>query len=257
VRKRIDALAKVGADHVRLCGPIIDRSALAGALAEPPPQDVGQLLINLGGFKNFFLDYRTNNAYLHLIERWLRELVSADRDLEVVDVCGGAFTDAETIEVAGRRIRLRFLPQRDFMRYLAHTPHYAAPASITSLQEAVIAERMPLLLPEQHYGHVVNLRMLADTAIGRMASSFLLISPQLTVTEDDLIGTRELDRHARALVSNDIEYRRFRSHLDGRLADYRGLRDEFRRAAVAELSELLDGPPIAELLQSEHSVGGR
>jgi hypothetical protein len=206
------------------------------------------MLINLGGFQNFYLDYTKNNAYLHLVIRWLRDLVAADPDLEVVDLCGGAFRDGRTIDVGNRRIRLRFLPQREFLGRLAHTPLYAAPASLTSLQEAVLARRVPLLLPEQHYGHVANLRLLAATAVGRMASSFQRASADLVITEDDLIGTQELDRHARALVENDTEYHRFRAHLDGRLADYRALRPDTAADAVAELAALFDGPPVVDLL---------
>ncbi|MFE5124399.1 hypothetical protein [Streptomyces sp. NPDC056669] len=248
VAARIDSLTRAGASHIQLCGPIVDRGALDAALSAPAPDRIPDLLINLGGFQNFFLNYESHNAYLDLLRRWVAELAAAQPELRRVLVCGGAFRESVTETHGGVEIEYTMLPHKDFMRHLAHAPLYAVPPSLTSLHEAVILRKLPLLLPEQHYGHVTNLRALRGTAIGDNAASLIDLGTRFKVPEDDLEGTRALDRLTRELLSDEAEYRSFADYLDKRLADYRQLTNQERDAAVDELGGLLGGPALADLL---------
>ncbi|MFI6150500.1 hypothetical protein [Streptomyces sp. NPDC051109] len=248
VPARIAALAATGADHIELCGPIVDRGALEGALTEPPPERPAGLLINLGGFQNFFLDYESHNAYLDLVRRWVSELAVARPELGRILVCGGAFRRGVTETHGDVEVEYAFLPQTEFLRQLAHAPLYAVPPSLTSLHESVILRRLPLLLPEQHYGHIANLRALRGTVAGDIAASLTDLGSRFTVPEDDLEGTKALDRLTRELLTDESGYRRLADHLDTRLTAYQELTDEERGAAVDELGALLGGPALAELL---------
>ncbi|MGI5506232.1 hypothetical protein [Lentzea sp. CA-135723] len=243
VPARVAELAAVGADHVDLCGPIVDVDALHQALSAGPPDDPADLLVNLGGFKNFYLDYDSHNAYLDLMRRWVLDL-AAEADLEHIVVCCGGFAKAETVVVNQTRVDFTFLPHDEFLRHLAFTPSYAVPPSLTSLHEAVLTRRMPLLLPEQHYGHVVNRRMLGDIAVGRHAAAFTDVGPRFEVAEDDFEGTRQLDELTREVMRDDQGYQEVRALLDARLAAYRATTPEQRDAAVDELGGLLDGIPL-------------
>ncbi|MFF8633692.1 hypothetical protein ACF052_05745 [Streptomyces pilosus] len=249
VPARIDSLTRAGASHLQLCGPIVDRDALESALSAPPPDGPPDLLINLGGFQNFFLDYESHNAYLDLLRRWVTELASTQAELRRILVCCGAFREPVTETHGDVRIEYTMLPHKDFLRHLAHAPLYAVPPSLTSLHEAVILRRLPLLLPEQHYGHVSNLRALRGTAIADHAASLIDFGTRFEVPEDDLSGTRALDRLTRELLADEAEYRSFADYLSERLAGYRLLADEERATAVDELGELLGGPTPAGLLE--------
>ncbi|MFK0236739.1 hypothetical protein [Streptomyces vinaceus] len=248
VPARIAALAATGADHIELCGPIVDRGALEGALTEPPPERPVGLLINLGGFQNFFLDYESHNAYLDLVRRWVSELAVARPELGRILVCGGAFRRGVTETHGDVEVEYAFLPQTEFLRQLAHAPLYAVPPSLTSLHESVILRRLPLLLPEQHYGHIANLRALRGTVAGDIAASLTDLGSRFIVPEDDLEGTKALDRLTRELLTDESGYRRLADHLDARLTAYQELTQEQRGAAVDELGALLGGPALAELL---------
>ncbi|GHE44443.1 hypothetical protein CP980_33440 [Streptomyces vinaceus] len=248
VPARIAALAATGADHIELCGPIVDRGALEGALTQPPPERPAGLLINLGGFQNFFLDYESHNAYLDLVRRWVSELAVARPELGRILVCGGAFRRGVTETHGDVEVEYAFLPQTEFLRQLAHAPLYAVPPSLTSLHESVILRRLPLLLPEQHYGHIANLRALRGTVAGDIAASLTDLGSRFIVPEDDLEGTKALDRLTRELLTDESGYRRLADHLDTRLTAYQELTQEERGAAVDELGALLGGPALAELL---------
>ncbi|MFD8860018.1 hypothetical protein [Streptomyces vinaceus] len=248
VPARIAALAATGADHIELCGPIVDRGALEGALSEPPPERPADLLINLGGFQNFFLDYESHNAYLDLVRRWVSELAVARPELGRILVCGGAFRRGVTETHGEVEVEYAFLPQTEFLRQLAHAPLYAVPPSLTSLHESVILRRLPLLLPEQHYGHIANLRALRGTVAGDIAASLTDLGSRFIVPEDDLEGTKALDRLTRELLTDESGYRRLADHLDARLTAYQELTEEERGAAVDQLGALLGGPALAELL---------
>ncbi|MGW8776554.1 hypothetical protein ACWGNM_00580 [Streptomyces sp. NPDC055796] len=248
VPARIAALAATGADHIELCGPIVDRGALEGALTEPPPERPAGLLINLGGFQNFFLDYESHNAYLDLVRRWVSELAVARPELGRILVCGGAFRRGVTETHGEVEVEYAFLPQTEFLRQLAHAPLYAVPPSLTSLHESVILRRLPLLLPEQHYGHIANLRALRGTVAGDIAASLTDLGSRFVVPEDDLEGTKALDRLTRELLTDESGYRRLADHLDTRLTAYQELTQEERGAAVDQLGALLGGPALAELL---------
>ncbi|MFF4545803.1 hypothetical protein ACFY1J_16370 [Streptomyces sp. NPDC001406] len=249
VPERIAALAEAGIDHIELCGPIVDRSALENALVLPPPERPAGLLINLGGFQNFFLDYESHNAYLDVLRRWVAELAAARPELGRILVCGGAFREPVTETHGAVEVEYAFLPQTEFLRHLAHTPLYAVPPSLTSLHESVILRRLPLLLPEQHYGHIANLRALRGTVAGDTAASLTDLGSRFTVPEDDLEGTKALDRLTRELLTDESGYRHLAQHLDARLAAYQKLTAEERHAAVDELGDLLGGDALADLLQ--------
>lgn len=250
VPERIAQFTDLGAGQVELCGPIIDFTGLRASLESAPPERPAGLLVNLGGFQNFFLDYDSHNAYLAMLERWVRDVARRNPDLGRILVCCGAYGEAVTEQVGDVEVEFTFLPHGDFLRHLAHTPLYAVPPSLTSLHEAVVVGRMPLLLPEQHYGHIANQRALGDTTVGRMSASLQLLDERFDVPEDDLEGTRELDRQTRELLGDEGGYATVRGHMDARLDAYRNLTEAARGAAIREVGELLGGPSLADLLDA-------
>jgi hypothetical protein len=250
VPDRLEELRQLGVRHIRLTGSMVDAMALERAATESAGVPGCDLLVNLGGFKNFYLDYESRNAYLRLMERWAQDLTRTDPRFERVTLCCGAYQPARRVVVGAGELSLRFLTHAEFLAMLVQSPLYAAPPSLTSLHEAVALGRMPLLLPEQHYGHVFNLRMLDGTVLAHHAASLLDLSP-VQVPDDDWAGTRALDQAWASIAADPGRYRAFRRYMDARLEGYGMLSEPQRLQAIRTVGRLLDGPSLAEVLQRQ------
>ncbi|WP_414170019.1 hypothetical protein ACMATS_33320 [Streptoverticillium reticulum] len=226
-------------------GPLVDLEGLREAKESEPDYD---LLINVGGFKNFLLDFESNDHYLRLVDRWIPDLLADWPRFTRVLLCGGPY--------AGRRggtyrtVDRRFLPQRELLRHVARTPHSLLAPGLSALHEATLLGRLPLALPEQHYAHTYTVRNLADTLFGRSAARFADVLPGYAPPEDDYAGTEALMAVAGRIVEDDTLYARFRGTFNERIERYLALTPEQRRGGVAELRDVLDGPPAASVIAS-------
>ncbi|MBH1937651.1 hypothetical protein I5Q34_25840 [Streptomyces sp. AV19] len=266
VPRRMAEFADAG-HAMRLTGPLVDLEGLYAARADGGPDpDRGHdydLLINTGGFRNFLLDFDTNNDYLRLIDRWIPDLLADWPRLDGVLLCGGPYAGhrARTLRTAaGRRVDRRFLPQRELLRHVARTPHYLLAPGLSALHEATLLGRLPLGLHEQHYAHTFTVRHLVDTLFGRLAGRFADVLPGHAPPEDDHAGTEALVAVAGRIREDDGLYARFRRTFNERLERYFALTPEQRRDGAAELRALLDGPPapavIAGLLEDPPDSAG-
>ncbi|MGW1054427.1 hypothetical protein ACWDBD_12845 [Streptomyces sp. NPDC001118] len=237
-----------------LTGPLVDLDGLAKApagerAAGGPDYD---LLINTGGFKNFLLDFEVNNDYLRLIDRWIPDLLTDWPRFTRVLVCGGPYAGhrAGSHQTSARRVDRRFVPQRELLRQVARTPHSLLAPGLSALHETTLLGQLPLALPDQHYAHTFTIRNLADTLFGRLAARFADVLPGHELPEDDYSGTQALVAVAGKILENDDLYARFRSTFNERIEQYLFLPPEQRRAGVAELRHLLDGPPAPSVIAS-------
>ncbi|GAB3980428.1 hypothetical protein GCM10029978_078460 [Actinoallomurus acanthiterrae] len=249
VSKRVAEFAALGiGPEIHLTGSIID---LEGLRHLPVDADPGcDLLINVGGFQNFLLDFDVNNDYLRLLHRWIPDLLRDWPRFARVLVCGGPFGPGreQTISVAGRRADCRLLAQRDLLRRAAAVPDYLLAPGLTALHEAMALGRLPLALPEQHYAHVFTIRRLADTLFGRSAGRFADVLPHHPVPEDDLAGTAAIVSIAGRIHDDDGLYRCFRGTFNERIEHYVSLDPERRTEGVAELREALGGDPLPSVI---------
>ncbi|GAA2707514.1 MULTISPECIES: hypothetical protein [Streptomyces] len=237
-----------------LTGPLVDLDGLNAAAAAAPAtgEPDYDLLINTGGFKNFLLDFETNNAYLRLIDRWLPDLLADWPRFTRILVCGGPYTGprAGRHRASGRLVDRRLLPQRELLRHMAGTPHSLLAPGLSALHEATLLGRLPLALHEQHYAHTFTIRNLAGTLFGRLAGRFADVLPGHPLPEEDHAGTAALMAVAGRVLENDDLYARFRSTFNHRIEHYLGLTQEQRCAGAAELRHLLDGPPAPSAIAS-------
>jgi hypothetical protein len=249
VDARVAQLRAAGAAGARACGPIVNLPALEAAMrARPDPSRPTDLLLNLGGFKNFLLDYDRYNAYLQLIRRWVGDLPRDWRRFRRITVCCGAFPRSETTAAGPAEIEATRLPHGDFLRRMVAAPVYLMPPSLTSLHEAVIAGILPMALPEQHYGHVFNLRMLAGTPFRERAATLFDLPIDLRIPEDDLEGTRAMAAATSRIVADPDDYRAFRGYMNERIDGYLAVGDGWRSRGVEQLRRLLQGPPLAAVM---------
>ncbi|MEE1782432.1 hypothetical protein PUR71_05775 [Streptomyces sp. SP17BM10] len=254
VRQRIAEFAALGVGRVpRTTGALVDHNGLraaAGGGTSAPSAPAYDLLVNLGGFRNFLLDFDEHNDYLLLIERWLPDLLRDWPRFRRVLVCGGPFGGrrARTVAVDGRLADCRLVPQRELLRHVATTPHYLLTPGLTALHEALALGRLPLALPEQHYAHLFTVRRLERTLFAKTAVGLAALVPGHPVPEDDVAGTAALVELAGRIRRDDTHYDRFRRCLNERIEQYLTLGAAERRAGVEELRAAMDGPPLREML---------
>ncbi|GAA0380917.1 hypothetical protein [Streptomyces blastmyceticus] len=240
------ALGTGGAMHVT--GSIVDLEGLRKVPGDAAPEY--DLLINVGGFKNFLLDFDANNDYVRLLHRWIADLLRDWHRFPRVLVCGGPFGEhrERTVSVAGRRADCRFLPQRELLRQVASAPHYLLAPGLTALHEALALGRLPLAIHEQHYAHVFTVRQLDGTLFGRTAGRFADVLPHHRIPEDDLAGTAALVEIAGRIREDDGLYARFRRTFNERIEHYVSLTPAQRRQGVEELRDVFDGDPLSSVM---------
>lgn len=249
VAERVAELCDLGAAQPMLTGAIVDETGLRDVVHAP--EEPIDLLVNVGGFKNFLLDYDNHNQYLTLVSRWVPDLVAAWPQLERVVVCGGAYGGdrAYVQRVGDSVITFECLPQRDFIAAAANARHYLLTPGLTAIHESLALGRFPMALPEEHYGHIANLEALAGTGFGRQGARFADLLDGYSVPADDFAGTAAIVEHVGALLDDDAAYARFVAGMDERIAAYVALTEEDRTAGVAELRELLSGPSFLDVLR--------
>lgn len=233
---------------IHLTGPIVDLEGLRNTPRDAEPEY--DLLVNVGGFRNFLLDFDVNNDYLRLLHRWIPDLLRDWPRFPRVLVCGGPFGGhrERTVSVAGRRADHRLLRQRDLLRAVASTPGHLLAPGLTALHESMVLGRLPLGIHEQHYAHVHTLRRLDGTLFGRSAGRFADVLPHHRVPDDDFAGTAALVEIAGRVREDDDLYAVFRGTLNERIERHVSLTPAQRRHGVEELRALLDGEPIHSVL---------
>ncbi|WP_282203036.1 hypothetical protein [Kitasatospora fiedleri] len=248
VAERIAELRALGAVGAHLTGPIVDEPALADV--PRATEDAVDLMVNIGGFKNFLLDYDHHNAYLHLVSRWIPDLLADWPRFDRVAVCGGSYGGdrAARVAVGGRTAEFRCLSHRAFIPAVASARHYLLTPGLTAIHEALLLGHFPMALPEQHYGHISNLEGLAGTLFERHGSRFSDLIPGYEVPADDFEGTAAIVGHVGRLLADDGGYALFRRGMNERIESFVDLGPEDRADGVAELRALLQGPSFSALL---------
>jgi BarA-like signal transduction histidine kinase len=238
-----------------ITSPIIDEQNLEHARNSDGKAEA-QLVINIGGFQNFYLDYKRNNQYLRLIRRWVADLVRDWPEMSPVMVCSGAYGQqaSELSHPTAENVSFRLLPQPEFFAAVRNSPYYFLTPGFTAVCEAVALGRLPLALPEQHYGHVFNVRALANTTFGGMACRLADTLPDSPVPEADLPGTRAIAEYAGQIVASEELYAHFRETINKRIDSYVGLSDQQVSAAIKELGAVFSGMrlPAALNLAIDH-----
>lgn len=249
VRERAAEIAGLCGTEFHVTGSIVDQVGLANVHADDrlSPYD---LVVNLGGFKNFFLDFEKNNAYLDLMSGCIENLLVDRSDLTRVLVCGGAFRGARDtdLSVGSRTAEFRCLPQRDFLRHVAAAPHYFTTPGLTALHEALVLERLPMALPEQHYGHVFNLRMLRGTTFEKFGTTLQLPGMSYPMVEDDFEGTRCIAAQAGCILEDPSARRAFYDVMGDAVQSHFNLSTEQQAQALNELRSVLLGPSAPDVL---------
>ncbi|GGS50137.1 hypothetical protein AB0E75_30805 [Streptomyces griseoviridis] len=250
VTERAAGLAALGrGPEIHLTGSIIDVEGARNAAGATGPEY--DLLINIGGFKNFLLDFDVNNAYVRLLHQWLPDLLRDWPQFRRVLVCGGPFGEGRerTVRSAGGgRADCRLLRQRDLLQVAAGTADYLMAPGLTALHEAVALGRLPLALHEQHYAHVFTMRALDGTLFGHAGCRFTDVVPDHPLPEDDLAGTAALAELAGRVQEDRGLYATYRRRFNERIEQYLSLTPAQRRHGAGELGKLLDGAPVQAVM---------
>ncbi|MEU5286846.1 hypothetical protein N7925_35640 [Streptomyces sp. CA-278952] len=245
VTERVTEFAALGTvPRIHVTGSIVDVEGLRSVARDTGPEY--DLLINVGGFKNFLLDFDVNDDYLRLLHRWLPDLLRDWPRFRRVLVCGGPFGEGRerTVWAGGGTAECRLLRQRELLQVAASTPDYLMAPGLTALHESLALGRLPLAIHEQHYAHVFTMRALDGTEFGRSGGRFTDVVPDHPLPEDDLAGTAALVELAGRIRKDDELYARYRRTFNERIEHYISLAPSQRRHGVEELGRLLGGEPV-------------
>jgi len=200
------------------------------------------MVVGLGGFQNFYLDFTSHDAYLRLLERWAVDHAGGHGPGWRMLVCSGAYDPPRRVETGtGAVVEFRCLAHRAFLRAVAAARTYLSTPGLTALYEGVLLDRLPLLLPEEHYGHAANVGGLSGTLAGRFALRLEELVAGYTVPDDDMAGTRAIVELTERLLASESGYGRFRRALDRRVEDFRALPEAALRQGLDELRAGLAG----------------
>ncbi|MBM7172227.1 hypothetical protein JQK87_28295 [Streptomyces sp. G44] len=243
-----DLAALGGGSRLRVTGSIVDIEGLRDVVRTAEPDY--DVLINIGGFKNFLLDFDVNNEYVRLIHRWIPDLLRDWPRFRRVLVCGGPFGEGreQTLRAAGGRADCRLLRQRELLQVAATAPDYLMAPGLTTLHESITLGRLPLAIHEQHYAHVFTMRALDGTLFGRMGGRFTDVVPCHPLPEDDVAGTAALVELAGRIREDQQLYAEYRKTFNERIEQYRALTPPQRRQGIEELGELLNGAPTHSVM---------
>ncbi|MER5554264.1 hypothetical protein ABT001_21770 [Streptomyces sp. NPDC002793] len=245
VTERATEFAALGTGpRTHLTGPIVDVEGVRDVARTTGPEH--DLLINVGGFKNFLLDFDVNDDYLRLLHRWLPDLLRDWPRFRRVLVCGGPFGEGRerTVSAAGGTADCRLLRQRELLQAVASTPDCLMAPGLTALHESIALGRLPLAIHEQHYAHVFTMRALDGTEFGRSGGRFADVVPDHPLPEDDFAGTAALVGLAGRIRKDEELYARYRRTFNERIEHHVSLTPAQRRHGVAELGRLLGGEPV-------------
>ncbi|WP_327380223.1 hypothetical protein [Streptomyces sp. NBC_01212] len=249
VTERAADFAALGAGpRMHRTGSIVDAEGLSNAACATGTEH--DLLINVGGFKNFLLDFDVNDDYMRLLHRWLPDLLRDWPRFRRVLVCGGPYGDGRerTVSAAGRTGECRLLHQRELLQVAAGTPDQLLAPGLTALHESIALGRLPLAIHEQHYAHVYTMRALDGTRFGRIGGRFTDVVPGHPLPEDDLAGTAALVELAGRVRKDDELYARYRRTFNERIEHYVSLTPAQRQHGVEELRRLLGGEPVHSVM---------
>jgi hypothetical protein len=257
VAERLDALPDLGIRHIERVGSIIDvEDVTPGGTpgAPPPPPDARgfEMLVNLGGVKNFILKFYENDYYIDVFERWARDFLGSHADCRRVVLCCGRYAEPRS-EPVGHGVLVReFLPHDRFVAAVRAAAVYLTAPGLTAIHEAVQLGRVPVLLPEQHYSQFYNLATLAgrDTGLGELALGMADLFDPYEVPDDDLKGSEAIIAYARLLHADDAHYQRFRSELDRRVERASSMSGQARRAVLDHLGRLFEGKPLDQVVRN-------
>ncbi|MFD0382743.1 hypothetical protein ACFQ2B_11275 [Streptomyces stramineus] len=236
---------------VHVTGPIIDVDGLRGLphTARSRAEPEYDLLVNIGGFKNFLLDFDVNNDYLRLLHRWTGDLLRDWPRFPRVLVCGGPFGEhrEQDISAAGRHATCRFLPQR---ACCGRWPALPTTCSLRGSRRSTRRWRSGGC-PWRSTSSTTRTSSPCGGSAARSSagrpSRFADVLPEQRIPEDDVAGTAALVEIAR-IREDDGLYARFRRTFNERIERYVSLTPAQRRAGVAELRDALGGEPLSSAL---------
>jgi hypothetical protein len=117
---------------------------------------------------------------------------------------------------------------------------------LTALHETLKLGRLPLFLPEEHYGHMMNVLGLGSTRVGRRAIQLREILPEVAIPHDDFEGTAVLISMMEAIASSEMLYEKLRERLLRGIGEHMAV--ESPELELQELRAFLDGPNLTELV---------
>lgn len=242
VPERVAEIERCCHHRIAIIGSIIDaRVAVPAGVAG---EDRWEMLINLGGVKNFVLNFHENDYYIDVVERWARDFLSRRPDCYRIMICCGRYVDHRTEQIGHGWLERRFLSHDSFIEAIQRVSVYLSSPGLTAINEAIQLGLLPVLLPEQHYSQVYNLRALRRKRVGGWSLSLDDLFESYTIPDDDFEGSQWVIESMRQVVDSPVLYARFFELLCDRVDRMRAAQGAAKAEALAEMRDMVAGTEL-------------
>lgn len=203
------------------------------------------MLVNLGGVRNFIVDIDENDDYVKMIENWALEFLRSSPGCRQITICSGLYShQADNVSIDGRILRRCQLAHSTFVQHLRQADVYVTSPGLTALNEAIHVGKLPVLLPEQHFGQYYNLEQLRNTRLGNLSVRNSDLFSNYAITNDDYKGSLDVLKYIRRLREEEECRKRLHTILHQRITTVRNSSTEFRQAAIDEIKQLTQGADL-------------
>lgn len=200
VGARVDGLQACGVSGVRVAGPLV-----AGAPVDSGEGGGYDAVVSMGGSENFFPDPSWGRDYAALVDEVVEGLVAAGA--RSVLVCGGNIRRETHRHTASVPVTYRWSSAEELARAIASARIVMCSPGLTTLVEVLSSGNLPLLIPEQHYGHWRNADALERSPLRPFAIRLADVCAGASVPPGDEAGTHAIRQLVRDVLA-DPELRR-------------------------------------------------
>jgi hypothetical protein len=252
VERRLIEMKRCGLGDVSLVGPIV------GSLDQFQSGDLptqastarrrNTILINLGGVRNFIIEFGKNDYYIALMEQWARRYLEAHAVDTDITICCGRYQALRETPIQQNTLTRTFLSHESFMAAASRADVVLSAPGRTFIHEAIQLGIVPVLLPEQHRSQAANLAGLLQSPLAHFCVSLDHVYPGDPISEDDYAGSTEIIDRSRAIATTPALFVRFDSILRDRIDRLRSLSVGKRSEIIAQMRATLKGPPLDDVL---------
>ncbi|MBR0696582.1 hypothetical protein [Bradyrhizobium lablabi] len=253
VHQRLEAMQEAGLRHTEIVGPIV-RASRAPDEAERNQDGCSHtgrfsLLINLGGVRNFVIEFNKNDHYIALLEQWARRYLTETPTGSQITICCGRYTVSSENSVGYRTITTTCLAHDVFMSAIQTADIVLSAPGRTFIQEAVLMGVVPILLPEQHRSQAVNLAGLARTPFAEFCLPLSEILDGKSIPQDDKSGSQAIIECSLKILNTGDLFERFDRLLRSRIDYLRSLNSSERLRIIIEMRKLIGGQSLKEVMR--------
>lgn len=202
------------------------------------------ILINLGGVTNFLINENNYNYYTKLIEKFSCDYLKNTKGRDIV-LCSGIYKKQSILNIGNNKIFKLSLTSELFLRLMQQADIYLTSPGLTSINEVVILNKLPILLPEQHYSQYHNIYGLCNTQIySKLSLGLNQLFEKYEIPNHDYKGSIAILRYIENVINDKRIYSAFYTKLSALINKLSLISSKEQYSMIHELRKLLTGADI-------------